>query len=153
LNEYKVTGLDSVVGIAASGRTPYVIGAIKSARDHGLLTACITCNPDTELAEVSEFPIEVITGPEFVTGSTRLKAGTATKLVLNMISTIAMIQLGHVKGSKMVDMQLSNAKLIERGTYMVMEATGLAEVEARELLIAEGSVREAVDHYNSSKKG
>ncbi|HHZ82141.1 MAG TPA: N-acetylmuramic acid 6-phosphate etherase [Flavobacteriales bacterium] len=153
LNEYNVTGLDSVVGIAASGRTPYVIGAIKSARDHGLLTACITCNPDTELAEVSEFPIEVITGPEFVTGSTRLKAGTATKLVLNMISTIAMIQLGHVKGSKMVDMQLSNAKLIERGTYMVMEATGLAEVEARELLIAEGSVREAVDHYNSSKKG
>ncbi|PCJ81065.1 MAG: N-acetylmuramic acid 6-phosphate etherase [Bacteroidetes bacterium] len=152
LSKFDLTDLDSVVGIAASGRTPYVIGAVNKARKKGLLTACITCNPESKLAEVSEHPIEVITGPEFVTGSTRLKAGTATKLVLNMISTIAMIQLGHVKGSQMVDMQLSNDKLIERGTYMVMEATSLNEIESKQLLLLEGSVRDAVKKYENSIK-
>jgi N-acetylmuramic acid 6-phosphate etherase len=150
LTKYDVTKVDTVVGIAASGRTPYVIGAIKEARKMGMLTACITCNPDSELSRESEFPIEAISGPEFVTGSTRLKAGTATKLILNMITTVTMIQLGHVKGSQMVDMQLSNNKLIERGTKMVAEATGLSNVDAKQLLLEKGSVRSAVNSFNSN---
>ena len=151
LSKHKVTERDTVLGIAASGRTPYVIGAIVEARKMGMLTACITCNPDSELSRESEFSIEAISGPEFVTGSTRLKAGTATKLILNMITTVTMIQLGHVKGSQMVDMKLSNIKLIERGTKMVAETTGLDNDEARKLLLTHGSVREAVVNFNSSK--
>ncbi|MAO45757.1 MAG: N-acetylmuramic acid 6-phosphate etherase [Crocinitomicaceae bacterium] len=139
---------DTVVGIAASGRTPYVVGALKKAKEHGMLTGCVTCNPGTEVSEKCDYPIEAITGPEFVTGSTRLKAGTATKLVLNMITTITMIQLGHVKGNRMVDMQLSNEKLVERGTRMVAEATGVGLEEAKELLLKHGSVRNAVDAYS-----
>lgn len=149
LKEHDITEIDTVVGIAASGRTPYVIGAIKKAREAGLLTGCVTCNPGSKLAEASEYSIEAITGPEFVTGSTRLKAGTATKLILNMITTAAMIQLGHVKGNKMVDMQLSNAKLVERGTRMVSDATGLGEAEAKELLLKHGAVRLAVEAFNA----
>lgn len=150
LQPYNVTKNDAVVGIAASGRTPYVIGAIEKARGAGLLTGCVTCNPGSKLAEVSEYTIEAVTGPEFVTGSTRLKAGTATKLILNMITTAAMIQLGHVKGNKMVDMQLSNAKLVERGTRMVSEATGLGEDEAKKLLLEHGAVRLAVEAFKGT---
>lgn len=135
---------DTVVGIAASGRTPYVVGALKRARLNGILTGCVTCNPNTAVAEHSDHPIEAITGPEFVTGSTRLKAGTATKIVLNMITTITMIKLGHVKGNRMVDMQLSNYKLVERGIRMVAEATGVSAEKAEELLLKHGSVRNAV---------
>lgn len=141
---------DTVVGIAASGRTPYVVGALKEARNKGILTGCITCNPVTAVAANSDHPIEAITGPEFVTGSTRLKAGTATKLVLNMITTIAMIRLGHVNGNRMVDMQLSNEKLVERGTRMVEEATGVSEKEAMALLLEHGSVRNAVDAHRNA---
>ena len=150
LSKHEVTERDTVLGIAASGRTPYVIGAIVEARKLGMLTACITCNPESELARESECPIEAISGPEFVTGSTRLKAGTATKLILNMITTVTMIQLGHVKGSQMVDMKLSNKKLIERGTKMVAETTGLSNDEAKELLLAQGSVRGAVERFNTT---
>ena len=150
LTKHDVTKLDTVLGIAASGRTPYVIGAIMEARKMGMLTACITCNPEIDLSRESEFSIEAISGPEFVTGSTRLKAGTATKLILNMITTVTMIQLGHVKGSQMVDMKLSNKKLIERGTKMVVEATGLRTDEAMKLLLEQGSVRSAVNSFNAS---
>jgi N-acetylmuramic acid 6-phosphate etherase len=144
LQAYKVSRLDTLVGIAASGRTPYVIGGVQDARKAELLTGCITCNPDTQLAAAAEIPIEVITGPEFVTGSTRMKAGTAQKLVLNMISTSVMIQLGRVKGNRMVDMQLSNNKLVNRGTLMVMEALQLDKEEAEALLMKYGSVRKAI---------
>jgi N-acetylmuramic acid 6-phosphate etherase len=141
---------DVIVGIAASGTTPYVIGTIKKARERGMLTGCVTCNEDSELAAVTEVPIVVVVGPEFVTGSTRMKAGTAQKLVLNMISTTVMIRLGHVKGSKMVDMQLTNKKLVERGTQMIMEATGLSDSDlARRLLLKYGQVRAAVSAYKS----
>lgn len=150
LQEHDITEKDVVVGIAASGRTPYVIGGIKDCRGKGIVTGCITCNPGSDLAKACEYPIEVITGPEFVTGSTRMKAGTAQKLVLNMLSTAVMIQLGKVKGNKMVDMQLSNEKLVERGTRMIMEETGLSADRASELLIKFGSVRKAIDaHYHA----
>ena len=138
---------DTVIGIAASGTTPYVIGGVKSAKSKGLLTACITCNLNTPLAAEVEFPIEVVVGPEFVTGSTRMKAGTAQKLVLNMISTTVMIKLGRVKGNKMVDMQLSNEKLVKRGTKMIMEATGLSEDDSKAKLLEFGSVRAAVESF------
>lgn len=144
LQVYDINAKDALIGIAASGRTPYVIGAVKDAREAGLLTGCITCNPDTQLAAAAEFPVEVVTGPEFVTGSTRMKAGTAQKLVLNMISTSVMIQLGRVKGNRMVDMQLSNIKLVNRGTLMVMEALEIPREEAEELLKEHGSVRKAI---------
>jgi N-acetylmuramic acid 6-phosphate etherase len=147
LQEYQITGQDVVIGIAASGRTPYVIGAVEKARATGLVTGCITCNLSTKLAEVSEYPIEVIVGPEFVTGSTRMKSGTAQKLVLNMISTSVMIKLGRVKGNKMVDMQLTNTKLIERGTRMIMEEVGVSREDAAKMLMQYGSVRKAVDAY------
>lgn len=140
---------DTLVGIAASGTTPYVIGGVKEAKSKGLLTAAITCNPESPLSKEVDYPLEAVVGPEFVTGSTRMKAGTAQKLVLNMISTSAMIKLGRVKGNKMVDMQLSNAKLVDRGTKMIMEATGLSEVESRKLLLEKGSVRYATEaHYS-----
>ncbi|AGA77033.1 N-acetylmuramic acid 6-phosphate etherase [Echinicola vietnamensis] len=139
--------LDTVIGIAASGTTPYVIGGVKTAREKGLLTGCITCNEGSPLAKVAEYPVEVVVGPEFVTGSTRMKSGTAQKLVLNMISTSVMIKLGKVKGNKMVNMQLSNQKLVERGTRMIMEATGLAEEQAKERLLKFGSVKDALDDW------
>jgi N-acetylmuramic acid 6-phosphate etherase len=130
-----------------------VIGGVNRAREKGLLTGCITCNPDSPLAKAVEYPIEVVVGPEFVTGSTRMKSGTAQKLVLNMISTAVMIKLGRVKGNKMVDMQLTNAKLIDRGTKMIMESTGLSYEVANQLLLSEGSVRNATEYYykNQSK--
>ena len=151
LLDYDINENDVVIGIAASGRTPYVIGAVQKARAEGMLTGCITCNLDTKLAEAAEFPIEVIVGPEFVTGSTRMKSGTAQKLVLNMISTSVMIKLGRVKGNKMVDMQLTNVKLIGRGTRMIMDELGIGEEEAEHLLKEFGSVRKAVDFRRGNK--
>ncbi len=149
ISMYQPTKLDSIVGIAASGRTPYVIGGLETARQHGLLTGCIVCNADSKVAEKSEFPIEIITGAEFVTGSTRLKAGTAQKLVLNMISTATMIQLGKVKGNKMIDMQLSNEKLIDRGTKMIVETLNIDTKKAKELLLEYGSVRAVIERENN----
>ncbi len=144
---YNINEKDCLIGIAASGRTPYVIGGLQKARQTGLLTGCIVCNGGSQVAAAAEFPVEVITGPEFVTGSTRMKAGTAQKLVLNMISTSVMIQLGRVKGNKMVDMQLTNHKLVDRGVRMVMEALNIDEEKAEVLLKKYGSVRQAVDGY------
>jgi len=134
-----------VVGIAASGGTPYVVGALQACRERGILTACITCNPGSPVTVVSDHPVEVVVGPEFVTGSTRMKSGTAQKLVLNMLSTSVMIRMGRVRGNKMVDMQLSNRKLVHRGTTMVMQQTGLSKEQAEELLLKHGSVRKAID--------
>lgn len=137
---------DTVIGIAASGSTPYVVGALRKARAEGLLTGCITCNPDSAVAAEAEIPMVAVVGPEFVTGSTRMKSGTAQKLILNMVSTAVMIRMGHVRGSRMVDMQLSNAKLVDRGTRMIMEESGLTDYDrARALLLEHGSVRKAVD--------
>jgi len=145
LQKYGINDLDTVVGIAASGRTSYVIGAVKNARKNGILTACITNNPGSELAKNVDIPIEVIVGPEFVTGSTRMKSGTAQKLVLNMITTTVMIQLGRIKGNKMVHMQLTNQKLIERGTRMIMDELGYSKSKARRLLLLHGSVKSVLD--------
>jgi len=150
LNAYALSELDTVVGIAASGSTPYVLGGIEKAKEQGILTAGISCNPDSPLAAAVEFPIAPVVGPEFVTGSTRMKSGTAQKLVLNMISTSLMIKLGRVKGNKMVDMQLSNHKLVDRGARMVAEEIGVPMEEAQALLLAHGSVRNAVEHYNKT---
>lgn len=144
LSAYGINPGDVLVGIAASGRTPYVIGGLKTARANGLITGCVVCNAGSEVARNADFPVEVVTGPEFVTGSTRMKAGTAQKLVLNMISTAVMIRLGRVKGNKMVDMQLTNNKLVDRGTRMVMEELGIGQLEAEGLLKQHGSVRKAV---------
>lgn len=149
LAPYRPTAADFLLGIAASGTTPYVISGLKQARAHGLGTACITCNPDSLVAQATELPIEVITGPEYVTGSTRMKAGTAQKLVLNMISTSVMIKLGRVKGNRMVDMQLSNDKLVDRGTKMVAEALNISEPEAKARLLKAGSVRLAIDNFQA----
>ena len=145
LQDHQISSKDFLIGIAASGRTPYVIGGVTNARKHGISTACITCNAGSELSRQVDFPIEVIVGPEFVTGSTRMKAGTAQKLVLNMISTVTMIKLGRVRGNKMVDMQLTNNKLIDRGVRMIMEELGVNESAAAALLKQHGSVRKAVD--------
>jgi N-acetylmuramic acid 6-phosphate etherase len=149
LKEHNISELDSVIGIAASGTTPYVIGGLEKCNSNNILTACITCNEGSPLASASQFPIEVVVGPEFVTGSTRMKAGTAQKLVLNMISTSIMIKLGRVKGNRMVDMQLSNDKLVDRGTLMVAEETGLEYDSAKELLEQTGSVRAALNKFNN----
>jgi N-acetylmuramic acid 6-phosphate etherase len=149
LKEHNISELDSVIGIAASGTTPYVIGGLEKCNSNNILTACITCNEGSPLASASQFPIEVVVGPEFVTGSTRMKAGTAQKLVLNMISTSLMIKLGRVKGNRMVDMQLSNDKLVDRGTLMVAEETGLEYDSAKELLEQTGSVRAALNKFNN----
>lgn len=140
---------DTVIGIAASGTTPYVIGALHAARKQGILTGCITSNPDSPMAAEADVAIEMIVGPEYVTGSSRMKSGTGQKMILNMISTAVMIQLGRVKGNKMVNMQLSNQKLIERGTRMIMEELGLNHDHAQQLLLLHGSVKEAVDAYRS----
>ncbi len=145
LQEHHVNDKDVVVGIAASGTTPYVIGALEMCNDNGIETGCIVCNNDSPVAAAAKHPIEVIVGAEFVTGSTRMKSGTAQKLVLNMISTAVMIKLGRVKGNKMVDMQLSNNKLVDRGTKMVMNQLDVNYEVANELLLKYGSVRKAVD--------
>ena len=145
LNEHDISEKDVVIGIAASGTTPYVVGGLQLCNANNITTGGITCNPGIPLAEEAQYPIEVVVGPEFVTGSTRMKAGTAQKLVLNMISTSVMIKLGKVKGNRMVDMQLSNNKLIARGTRMIMEALNIPEEEASKLLEEFGSVRKAVD--------
>jgi N-acetylmuramic acid 6-phosphate etherase len=146
LLQYDVSDKDIVVGIAASGATPYVTGALEESRKRGILTGCIVCNPGSPVAAAADYPIEVIVGPEFVTGSTRMKSGTAQKLVLNMLSTTVMIRIGRVEDNKMVNMQLTNSKLVDRGTRMVMEGTGLTDyARARELLLKSGSVKKAVD--------
>jgi N-acetylmuramic acid 6-phosphate etherase len=146
LQQHHIDEKDVVIGIAASGTTPYVIGALNEARKQGIITGCITCNQGSPLAQAAEFPVEVVVGPEFVTGSTRMKSGTAQKLVLNMISTSVMIQIGRVEDNKMVNMQLTNSKLVDRGTKMVMEKTGINDYDkAKALLIQHGSVKKAVD--------
>ena len=148
LESFRISKNDVVIGIAASGTTPYVIGGLKHARKNGILTGCITCNPGSEIANVSEYPIEAIVGPEFVTGSTRLKAGTAQKMILNMITTSIMIKMGRVKGNKMVNMQLTNVKLIERGTRMIVEELNIPTEEARRLLLLHGSVKKVIENYH-----
>lgn len=147
LQAFGINDRDTVIGIAASGTTPYVIGAIKTARAHGILTAAITSNPDAPISEAADIAIEMIVGPEYVTGSSRMKSGTGQKMICNMITTTVMIQMGRVKGNKMVNMQLSNAKLVDRGTRMVVEELGLPYDEANRLLLLHGSVKEAVDAY------
>jgi N-acetylmuramic acid 6-phosphate etherase len=148
LQEYDINDNDVVVGIAASGTTPYVIGGLKACNEHKIITGSISCNAGSPLSQTAQFPIEVVVGPEFVTGSSRMKAGTAQKLVLNMISTATMIQLGKVKGNKMVDMQLSNEKLVDRGVKMIMGEIPVSYEKAAELLEKYGSVRKAVNFYN-----
>ena len=149
LQKHKISNEDVVVGIAASGTTPFVIAAIKACNENNIITGCITCNINSPLSNVSRFPVEVVVGPEFVTGSSRMKAGTAQKLVLNMITTATMIQLGHIKGNKMVDMQLSNTKLVDRGTKMLMKELNIPEEEASKLLKKYKSVRLAIQNYNN----
>lgn len=145
LQVYRIDHQDVVVGIAASGTTPYVVHGLKACQENGIVTGCITCNPGTPMADYADHPIEVIVGPEFVTGSTRMKAGTAQKLVLNMISTSVMIQLGRVVDNKMVDMQLSNTKLVDRGAKMVMNALNISYDTAKAQLLEHGSVRKAIE--------
>jgi N-acetylmuramic acid 6-phosphate etherase len=152
LKKYNINQNDVVIGIAASGTTPYVISALETCNENSIITGCITCNHNSPLALTAKFPIEVIVGPEFVTGSSRMKSGTAQKLVLNMISTVAMIQLGKVKGNKMVDMQLSNTKLVERGTKMIMTELNISQEKAQDLLNTYKSVRSAIQHYNDGTK-
>jgi N-acetylmuramic acid 6-phosphate etherase len=148
LQSHNIGANDVVIGIAASGTTPYVIGGLETCNQNNILTGCITNNARSPLALTAQYPVEVVVGPEFVTGSSRMKAGTAQKLVLNMISTAAMIQLGKVKGNKMVDMQLSNIKLVDRGVKMIMGEIPVSYEEASELLKKYGSVRNAVDNFN-----
>lgn len=147
LLEHDITPLDTVIGIAASGTTPYVIGALEHAREFGCLTGSISCNPDSPVSQAAEIGIEAVVGPEFLTGSTRLKSGTAQKLICNMITTITMIKMGRVKGNKMVNMQLTNKKLVDRGTRMLMEEIGLGYDECRDMLLQHGSVKKAADAY------
>ena len=147
LQEYKVTPLDTVIGIAASGTTPYVIGALRDARAYGCLTAAITSNPGAPICEAAEIPIVMVVGPEYVTGSSRMKSGTGQKLICNMISTSVMIQMGRVKGNKMVNMQLTNQKLVDRGTRWLVEELKLPYDEAKRLLLLHGSVKKATDAY------
>lgn len=149
LQEHHISMKDIVIGIAASGTTPYVVGGLEQCRKEGIPTGCITCNEGAPVSKHADFPVEVVVGPEFVTGSTRMKAGTAQKLVLNMITTSVMVKLGRVKGNKMVDMQLSNEKLVERGTRMIMEATGTGYEVAKKLLLQHGSVRKGVEAFHS----
>ena len=146
-----VNELDTIIGIAASGSTPYVVGAIKKARKEGLLTGCITCNPGSPLSQASQIPIEAIVGPEFLTGSTRMKAGTAQKMILNIITTTLMIKTGRVKGNRMINMQPTNNKLVLRGTRMIMEECPVDAVQAKELLLEYGSVRLAIEAWKNKK--
>ncbi len=147
LQAHNINSLDTVVGIASSGTTPYVIGALRQCQKANIATACITCNEDAPILQHSDYPIVAVVGPEFITGSTRMKSGTAQKLILNMISTAVMIKLGRVKGNKMVHMQLSNHKLINRGTRMLMNLTGASEQQAKQLLLQYGSVDEAYKNH------
>lgn len=151
LEEYDINENDVVVGIAASGTTPYVIGGLNTANEKGIATGCVVCNGGSPIAAIAKYPVELIVGPEFVTGSTRMKSGTAQKLALNMISTSVMIRLGRVKGNKMVDMQLSNHKLVDRGVRMVMAETGADEETASQLLEEFGNVRQAIESYKSKQ--
>jgi N-acetylmuramic acid 6-phosphate etherase len=148
LKAHNVSGKDVVVGVAASGTTPYVIGGLKACQEAGITTGCITCNAASPLEAVADYPIVCVVGPEFVTGSTRMKSGTAQKLILNMISTAVMIKIGRVEDNKMVNMQLSNHKLVARGVKMIMVATGVSETIAREMLLATNSVKKAIDQLN-----
>ncbi len=150
LEEHAIGENDTLIGIAASGTTPYVIGGLRKARENGILTGCITCNPGAPVTEHSDYPLVAVTGPEFVTGSTRMKAGTAQKLILNMISTAVMIRLGRVQGNRMVDMQLSNNKLVDRGSRMIMDSTGVDYDHAQSLLKQYGSVRKAIEAHLKS---
>jgi len=149
LQEYQINDKDCLIGLAASGRTPYVIGGLHTARQHGILTGCIVCNEGGPVVAECDFPVEVVVGPEYLTGSTRMKSGTAQKLVLNMLSTTVMIRLGKVKGNKMVDMQLTNHKLVDRGTQMVMQELNIKYDVAADLLLRYGSVRKAVEASQS----
>ena len=148
LTAYNIDSNDVVIGVAASGTTPYVIGALQKCQQQNIITGCIVCNKHSDIANFAEFPIEIEVGPEFLTGSTRMKSGTAQKLILNMISTAVMIKLGRVKGNKMVDMQLSNNKLIDRGIRMIMNEKGIDYETANKLLLEFGSVRCVLDNYN-----
>jgi N-acetylmuramic acid 6-phosphate etherase len=147
LKAHNINNKDTVIGIAASGTTPYVIGALRAARSHGILTASVSSNPDSPLSQEADIPVEITVGPEYVTGSSRMKSGTGQKMILNMITTAAMIKLGRVKGNRMVNMQLSNNKLIDRGARMVAEELDLDYEQARNLLLLYGSVKKAVDAY------
>ena len=147
LTGYRIGCDDTVIGIAASGTTPYVVEALRRARENGILTGAITSNPGSPLAEVAEYPIVMVVGPEYVTGSSRMKSGTGQKMILNMISTSVMIALGRVKGNRMVNMQLSNAKLVDRGTRMVADELGLDYERAKALLLLHGSVKRAIDAF------
>lgn len=151
LQQHNITANDTVIGIAASGTTPYVIGALRDARAYGCLTAAITSNPDAPISEVAEIPIEMIVGPEYVTGSSRMKSGTGQKLICNMISTSVMIQMGRVKGNKMVNMQLTNQKLVDRGTRWLVEMLGIQYDEAKRLLLLHGSVKRAEEAYRQRR--
>ena len=151
LKKFNINDKDTVIGIAASGTTPYVIGAIEEAKKHGILTAAITSNPDAPVSEAADIAIEMVVGPEYVTGSSRMKSGTGQKMICNMITTATMIKMGRVKGNKMVNMQLSNAKLVDRGTRMVIDELGLSYDEAKRLLLLHGSVKKAVDAYREGK--
>ena len=148
---YNINPKDTVIGIAASGTTPYVIGAMHTAREHGILTGCISSNPNSPMAAEADVAIEMIVGPEYVTGSSRMKSGTGQKMILNMISTTVMIGLGRVKGNKMVNMQLSNHKLVDRGTRMIIEELQLSYQEAEALLLQYGSVKKAVEAYRNQQ--
>jgi len=151
LQAYEINAQDIVIGIAASGTTPYVIEGLKACKEKGIITGSICCNENSPLSKIANFPIEIIVGPEFITGSTRMKSGTAQKLVLNMISTTVMIKLGRIKGNKMVNMQLTNQKLIDRGTKMIMEALSITDVQkANSLLMLYGSVKKAIAAYTTS---
>ena len=145
---HNINDKDTLVGIAASGTTPYVIGALREARKNGVLTASVACNPDSPMAQEAEIAIEIIVGPEFVTGSSRMKAGTAQKMTLNMISTAAMIGLGRVKGNRMINMQLSNAKLVDRGTRMIVDSLNIPYDRAKQLLLLHGSVAEVMKKFS-----
>ncbi|HEY9551078.1 MAG TPA: N-acetylmuramic acid 6-phosphate etherase [Prevotella sp.] len=147
LKEHHINTKDTVIGIAASGTTPYVIGALRSCKANGILTGCITSNPSSPMAEVADVPIEMVVGPEFVTGSSRMKSGTGQKMILNMISTTVMIQLGRIKGNRMVNMQLTNEKLVDRGTRMIADELQLDYNHARRILLMHGSVKKAMDAY------
>lgn len=150
LLEYQIGVSDIVIGIAASGTTPYVVNALKKCVENGIQTASISCNPNSPLSQTANFPIEVIVGPEFITGSSRMKAGTAQKLVLNMITTASMIQLGRIKGNRMVDMKMTNTKLIQRGAQMLMDELQISTEEANNLLLEHKQVRKAIEHYKNN---
>ncbi|SNR51913.1 N-acetylmuramic acid 6-phosphate etherase [Lutibacter agarilyticus] len=152
LKAYSINKNDTVIGIAASGTTPYVIAGLEMCNKYQILTGCITCNEGSPLGKTATHPIEVIVGPEFVTGSSRMKAGTAQKLVLNMISTSVMIQLGKIKGNRMVDMQLSNNKLVDRGTKMLMDELNISEAKAEKLLLKHNNVRAAINNFNNGNQ-